>query len=100
MTLTLDFSQQEEERLTAAARQQGVDPAELARQLVTENLPPLPIEEVDSQNAAAISLLQSWLHDEKTDDQVLIHRAEEELEEFKQRLNANRAETGERLLFP
>ena len=52
------------------------------------------------QRAAAIALLQSWLENERTDDPEEIRKAEEELEEFKRNMNANRAATGERLLFP
>ena len=102
MPLLLELSLSEEARLSAAAERNGVEPAELARQLVANNLPPVPDECLggDRENAAAIALLQGWMRDEATDDPVVIRQAEIELEELKRKLNANRAETGERLLFP
>ncbi len=39
MTLTIDLSPTEQARLTAAARQTGLEPAALAKRLVTEHLP-------------------------------------------------------------
>src|SRR5579884_1290993 len=102
MTLIIELTPSEEARLEAAARQEGIGPSELAKKLVTEHLPPLPNIQpgVDEENAAAIALLQSWLEAEATDDPEEIREAKQELEEFKQNLNANRAATGERLLFP
>ncbi len=58
------------------------------------------LAKVPDKNRAAIALLQSWLQTEATDDPEEIQRTEEELAEFKQRMNANRAATGERLVFP
>ena len=102
MTLMIDLTPAEEARLAAAARREGLEPTELARKLVTEHLPPVleNESEVDAENAAAIALLQSWLKEEATDDPEEIRKAEQELAEFKQNLNANRAATDERLLFP
>ena len=99
MTLTIDLTPAEEARLTAAARRAGVEPADVMRKLVTEHLPPTETEG-DPRNAASISLLQSWLVEDATDDSNEICRAEEELAEFKHNMNANRAATGERLVYP
>ena len=41
MTLTLELSAAEEARLAAAARLNGLEPAALAKQLVTDHLPAL-----------------------------------------------------------
>lgn len=41
MTLTLELSPAEEARLAAAAAQNGLEPAALAKKLVTEHLPAL-----------------------------------------------------------
>ena len=55
---------------------------------------------IDAENAAAIALLKSWREQEATDDPEEISKAEEDLAEFKRRMNANRTETGERLVYP
>lgn len=99
MTLTIDLTPAEEARLAAAARRAGLAPAEAARKLVTEHLPPTETEG-KARNADSIALLQSWLAEDATDDPDEIRRAEEELAEFKRNMNANRAATGERLLYP
>ncbi len=41
MTLTIDFTPIEQERVAVAARQKGLAPAEFIKRLVTENLPPV-----------------------------------------------------------
>ena len=99
MTLTIDLTPAEEARLAAAVRRTGAEPADVMRKLVTEHLPPAETEG-DARNAASISLLQSWLVEDATDDSNEICRAEEELAEFKHNMNANRAATGERLVYP
>ena len=55
---------------------------------------------IDAENAAAIALLKSWREEDATEDSEDIRQAEEELEEFKRNMNANRADTGERLPYP
>ena len=99
MTLTIDLTPAEEARLAAAVRRTGAEPADVMRKLVTEHLPPAETEG-DARNAASISLLQSWLAEDATDDSNEIRRAGEELAEFKRNMNANRAATGERLVYP
>jgi len=44
MTLTIRLTPEEEARLQAAAQSQGVDPADWAKWLLTEHLPPLTPE--------------------------------------------------------
>ena len=55
---------------------------------------------IDAKNAAAIAYLDRRLKEEATDDPEEIRKSEEEYEELKRNLNANRAATGERLVFP
>ena len=55
---------------------------------------------IDAENAAAIALLEFWLQEDATDDPEEIRKSEEEYNELKSNLNANRAATGERLIFP
>ena len=95
MTLTINLTREEEERLHAAAHKEGVDPAELVRKLVTEHLPP-----AHDENAASIVLLQSWLAEDATDAPEEICKAQEELETFKQALNAERERAGARRIYP
>ena len=109
MTLTIDLSSQEEAWLNAQALQQGVRPAEIIKKMVDERMPDVsriseelekPSVEIDDRSKAAIALLQSWMEEDATDDPEEIRRAEQDLEELKHNLNANRAVTGERLVFP
>ena len=41
MSLTVDFTPNEEARIQAAARQEGVEPADVLKSLVAQHLPPL-----------------------------------------------------------
>ncbi len=93
MTLTIELSLEEEERLRAAARHAGTDVAACARQLLIERLPPV------SPGQATRDLLRAWREEDATDDPEEIRKAEEELAEFKQALNETRAAAGARLLF-
>jgi len=42
MILTIDFTPTEQERVAAAARQKGLDPAAFIKKLIAESLPPVP----------------------------------------------------------
>ena len=99
MTLTVTLTPTEEVRLAAAARHAGLAQAEIVKNLVRQHLP-LPSGEAGAENAAAVALLRGWLRDEATDDPEEIQKAQAELDAMKRDLNANRALTGERLLFP
>ena len=96
MTLTIDLTPAEEARLAAAARRTGAKPADVMRKLVIEHLPPA---EQETRGTAA-DLLRGWLRDEATDDPAQIQKAQEELDEFKRNINANRAAASERLVYP
>ena len=54
----------------------------------------------DEKNAASIALLQSWLEEDATDDPDEIQSAQEELEQFKQAINAERERAGSRRIYP
>lgn len=95
MTLTITLTWEEEVRLRAAAQKEGIDPAELVRQLVTAHLPL-----AQDANAASIALLQSCLEEEATDDPDEVRQAQEELDTFKRALNAERERAGARRLYP
>jgi len=57
MTLTLELSPAEQARLTDAARQTGLEPADLVRQWVTERLP-APTE-AEAQEAARVARIKA-----------------------------------------
>ena len=100
--LTIEFSPTEEVRIVALARQTGLAPAEYAKKLVQENLPPAKIEteaQASQRRAAAIALLESWIEAAPTDPEE-IRQAEAERNEFLQNLNKNRLESGESPMFP
>jgi hypothetical protein len=97
MTLNIDLTPQEEAWLNAQAVRQGLPPTEIVRRLLGERLPEPSAPggaAVDARSAAAIAYLDRKLKEDATDDPEEIRRAEEELEELKRNLNANRAATG------
>jgi hypothetical protein len=109
MTLNIDFTPQETAWLNAQAQQQGLPPAEIIKRLIdaqvaTTPAPPAPATlakpPLDPEQEAAIALLDSWIAEGLAADPQTRRQAEEELEEFKRNMNANRAATGERLVYP
>lgn len=105
MRLTIELTPQQDATLSAAARRKGIDRSDLARAIVADHLAELeapgntaPVP--DAENLAAIALLRSWLEEDATDDPEEIRKAEQELEEFRHNMNANRAAAGERLVYP
>lgn len=52
-----------------------------------------------TENDPTIALLESWIAQAPTDPEA-IREAEEDLNEFKRNMNANRTITGERLPYP
>ena len=95
MTLTVELTPAEEARLVAAAKQEGVEPAELVRKLMTEHLPSTaPDEETDP----TLALFAQWGEEDarKTPEEIA---AEERMwEEFEKGINAVRQAQGMRLL--
>ena len=55
---------------------------------------------LDDKALAALSLLDSWIAEGKAADETAKLEAVEEVEEFKRNMNANRAATDERLIYP
>ena len=98
MSLMLELDPDEEVRLEAAARQKGLEPAELARKLVTEHLPPV-LKEEEAMDPT-LALFAQW---DKEDAQMTPEELEEErrdFEEFKQNINAERRRAGSRIIYP
>jgi hypothetical protein len=108
MTVTIDFTPEEEAWLNAQTQRQGLSPAEVIKKLVDQHIPApngthdVPEETtlgIEAKNAAAIALLDSWIIEGANADLETKRQAEQELEEFKRNMNANRAATGERRVF-
>ena len=119
MILTLDFTPQATAWIDAQARQRGLQPAEFILALVDERIPfengihtapadPIPatvpsaqeIPRIDEESARAIAMLNRYAEEDATDDPEEIRKSEEEYEELKRNLNANRAITGNLPVFP
>ena len=92
MTLTIELEPEVEKRLQEVAVSQGVDANEYARRLIEEHLP-------DTEDPL-VKLMLAWKEEDATDDPAELEARDREWEELKADLNANRAATGERLLFP
>lgn len=85
MPITIHFTPAEEEQLRTAAQKEGLGPADFVRKHITEYLPVPPDE-----NAASITLLQSWLEEETTDNPDEIRQAQSEVEAFQHAINTER----------
>ena len=97
MTLTIELTPTEEARLTAAARQAGLEPAELARKLVAEHLPLVtPVIPEDP----TLALFAQWDTDDAQMTPEDIAEAQRDYDAFTQRINAERARAGARILYP
>ena len=97
MTLIIELTPSEEERLATVARQKGIEPAELARKLVTEHLPPISLEEEEDPTLA---LFAQWDREDARMTPEEIEEARREAEEFKRNINAERVRAGSRILYP
>src|SRR4051812_49185970 len=87
MTLTIELTHQEEAQLNAAAEQEGLEPAALAKRLMAYHFPPVqPMEEADP----TLALFDRW---KKEDAQMSPEEAEQERrlwEEFEKGINETR----------
>ena len=59
-----------------------------------------PEAAANSVDTATLALLAAWKAEDATADPEKIRAAEEDLAEFKARMNDNRKQAGERLVFP
>lgn len=105
MTITLELQPEEIAKLTEQAQAQGVDVATMMRRLIGQAASAKSVMSeaqtiADPANTASIALLESWLAEDATDDPAEIDKVEAEMEEFKQGINAARAEAGARLIYP
>ena len=94
MSLTIELTPEEEARLQVVAHRQGIAPAECARRLLSEHLPPL------APGEATLALFAQWETEDATSDPAEIAERNQEWENLKVALNENRAMAGEEQLFP
>jgi hypothetical protein len=94
MTLIPDFTPEDEARLAAAARERGMDPAEFARELLREHLPP------QAPGEGTRALFALWDAEDATDDPEEVAARNREWEEFEANINQARAAAGARLIYP
>jgi hypothetical protein len=87
MTLTLDLTPTEEAQITAVAQSAGLTPAEAARKLLTQNLPPVPGPISEETKDPTLALFAQWKAD---DAQITPEEAAQEQrlwEQFEQNIN-------------
>jgi hypothetical protein len=82
--------------------QQTPEAVGLDRRPATGTLQPDKCVQTDetAENAASIVLLQSWLEEDATDDPDEIRQAQQELDDFKRAINAERQRVGARRVYP
>ena len=98
--MTIELTAQDEAWLSAEAARQGLSPDEIVRKILGESRqmpeavpPPGPV--VSAKNAAAIAWLDKRLAEEATNNPEEIRKAQDELDELKRNMNANRTAAGE-----
>jgi hypothetical protein len=96
MTLTIDVTPESLTRLEAQAQEEGKPLEEFLR----SELERLAAPTLTAKQKAAIALLDAWRAEDATEDPDELARRDAELEEFKANINANRAATGERRIYP
>ncbi len=79
VSLTIELDPFEVSRLEAAARRGGMGPAEFARKVLAEHLPPLPLTDINDE--ATLALLREW---ECEDSARTPEAAQRDLELWKQ----------------
>jgi hypothetical protein len=96
MTLTIQLDEVEQARLDAAAKQEGMAPAELARKVLTDHLPPLATH--GEREDPTLTLFRQWEEEgaARTPEEAL--RENELWEEFQSNVNETRAALGMREL--
>jgi hypothetical protein len=98
MTLTIQLNADEEARLAAAARHEGLDPAELARRLVVEHLPSITVG--GREEDPTLALFAQWEAEDARMTPAEMEAARREFEEFKQNINVEWARAGARVIYP
>ncbi len=94
MTLTIQLNAETERRLREMATREGVDVGEFARRVIEGQCGSTHLDRA----ARARELFDQWAKEDSTSDPTEIASREAEFEEFKRRMNENRAPG--RKLFP
>lgn len=94
MSINVELTPEEEARLRAAARRQGLAAEECARRMIAANL----VDEPPAYTTAELFAL--WAAEDATDDPEELAARQREWEELRDALNATRREAGARILFP
>src|SRR5690348_9844971 len=97
MTLTIRLTPEQEALLEAAARQEGVDSAELVRKLVTEHLSAVTTEEPEPD--PTLALFAQWEREDANMTPEEIAKENRDWEAFKANINAERDRAGARRVF-
>jgi hypothetical protein len=95
MTLTIELNATERARLTAAAKEEGLAPEEMARRLVTSHLPPAAEA---LQEDATLALFRQWAEEDARRSPQEAEAENELWERFQANLNETRALQGMRQL--
>lgn len=95
MTLTIDFSPLEEAHLTAAAQQEGLEPAALVKKLVNQQL---PIETRELQDPM-LALFAEWDREDAHMTPSEVAEENRSWGELKANINAERDRAGARRVF-
>lgn len=88
MTLRINLNLEAESRLKTAATLRGVEPEVYARQIIEENLLSGGASGSDQKT---LELLARWDAEDATSDPDEIASRDNEIEDFKQSMNENRA---------
>jgi hypothetical protein len=96
MTLMIELSPDEQARLAAAAKQEGVAPAELARKVLTDHLPPLGAE--PQPEDPTLALFRQWAEEDATRTPEEAAQENELWAQFLTNVNETRAALGIRKL--
>lgn len=103
MSLTIELPRPLADRLEAEASRAGVSPTDYAAELIVKHLPTasIDVDEQKRRNTPSVALLESWLlRAELPCTPEESAEAERELVVFMRNMNAQRAESGDRLLYP
>jgi hypothetical protein len=98
MTLTVELGPDEEARLAAAARREGVEPAELVRNLLLQHLPPVTPSEEETD--PTLALFAQWDREDAQMTPEEMELEQREFEQFKHNINAERTRAGARIIYP
>lgn len=96
MSLTIELSPDEQARLDAAAKEKGMAPEVLAREVLTSHLPAAPDEPATED--PTLALFRRWAEEDAQRTPEEVAEENELWERFQANVNETRAALGMRLL--